>query len=48
MIILSHIKSAVKEMIYSGMVEYHKKGLDKGFEENNTEFVFYKEPFVIK
>lgn len=25
-----------------------KKGLDKGFEEPNTEFVFYKEPPIAK
>jgi len=25
-----------------------KKGLDKGFEEPNSEFVFYKQPLVIK
>jgi hypothetical protein len=29
-------------------VSVMKKGLDKGFEEPNAEFVFYKEPFVSK
>jgi hypothetical protein len=38
------IKSHLQQLFISVM----EKGLDKGFEEPNTEFVFYKEPFVTK
>lgn len=36
----------VKDHLEAIFVSVMKKGLDKGFEEPNTEFVFYKEPFV--
>lgn len=38
----------IKEHLMSLFTAVLKKGLDKGFEEPNTEFVFYKEPFVMK
>jgi len=38
------IKTHLQQLFISVM----EKGLDKGFEEPNTEFVFYKEPFVTK
>ncbi len=49
-------KSIKEEELYQKIKEYLmilftsvlKKGLDKGFEEPNAEFVFYKEPFVLK
>jgi hypothetical protein len=38
------IKTHLQRLFISVM----EKGLDKGFEENNAEFVFYKDPFVTK
>ncbi|MEO0206902.1 MAG: hypothetical protein ABIL22_09555 [candidate division WOR-3 bacterium] len=38
----------IKEHLMVLFTTVMKKGLDKGFEEPNTEFVFYKEPFVTK
>lgn len=38
----------IKEHLMILFTTVMKKGLDKGFEESNTEFVFYKEPFVTK
>ena len=38
----------IKDHLRALFVSVMKKGLDKGFEEPNTEFVFYKEPLVAK
>jgi hypothetical protein len=38
----------IKTHLQALFISVMEKGLDKGFEEPNTEFVFYKEPFVTK
>ncbi len=38
----------IKDHLEAIFVSVMKKGLDKGFEEPNTEFVFPKDPFVSK
>lgn len=42
------LESKIKDHLEKLIVSVMKKGLDKGFEEPNTEFVFYKESFVSK
>ena len=45
-------KQALEERIQNHLKKLFiyviKKGLDKGFEEANTEFVFYKKPPILK
>jgi hypothetical protein len=38
----------IKTHFQALFISVMEKGLDKGFEEPNTEFVFYNEPFVTK
>jgi hypothetical protein len=38
----------IREHMEALFVSVMKRGLDKGFEEPNTEFVFYKDLFVTK
>jgi hypothetical protein len=38
----------IKIHLQALFISVMEKGLDKGFEEPNTEFVFYKDPFVTK
>jgi hypothetical protein len=38
----------IKEHLMMLFTTVMKKGLNKGFEEPDTEFIFYKEPFVTK
>ena len=38
----------IKTHFQTLFISVMEKGLDKGFEEPNTEFVFYKETFVTK
>jgi len=42
------LEQKIKEHLMMLFISVMKKGLDKGFEESNTEFIFYKEPFVVK
>ncbi len=42
------LEQKIKEHLMILFTSVLKKGLDKGFEEPDTEFVFYKEPFVTK
>jgi hypothetical protein len=42
------LENKIREHLEALFVSVMKKGLDRGFEETNTEFVFYKEPFVTK
>ncbi len=42
------LENKIKDHLETVFVSVIKIGLDKGFEEPNTEFVFYKEPFVSK
>ncbi|MEO0156875.1 MAG: hypothetical protein ABIL07_07160 [candidate division WOR-3 bacterium] len=42
------LEKKIKEHLMVLFTTVMKRGLDKGFEEPNTEFVFYKESFVTK
>ncbi|OGC39181.1 hypothetical protein A2Y85_08655 [candidate division WOR-3 bacterium RBG_13_43_14] len=42
------IENKIKDHLETLFVSVMKKGLDKGFEEPHTEFVFHKEPFASK
>ncbi|MEO0094868.1 MAG: hypothetical protein ABIL46_00245 [candidate division WOR-3 bacterium] len=42
------LEKKIKEHIMVLFTTVTKKGLDRGFEESDIEFVFYKEPFVTK
>lgn len=42
------LEKKIKDHLEVLFVSVMKKGLDKDFEEPNTEFIFYKEPFVSK
>ncbi len=42
------LENKIKDHLKMLFISVMKKGLDKGFEEPNTEFIFYKEPFVTK
>ena len=42
------LENKIKDHLEMLLIATMKKGLDKGFEEPNTEFVFYKEPLVAK
>lgn len=42
------LEQKIKEHLMILFTSVLKKGLDKGFEEPDTEFVFYKEPFITK
>jgi len=42
------LENKIKDHLQTLFISVVKKGLDKGFDEPNTEFVFYKEPFVTK
>lgn len=41
-------ENKIKDHLQMLFISVMKKGLDKGFEEPNTEFIFYKEPFVTR
>lgn len=43
-----NLENKIKEHLMVLFTMVMKKGLDKGFEEPDIEFVFYKEPFVTK
>jgi hypothetical protein len=45
---LDVLETRIKTHLQQLFISVMEKGLDKGFEEPNTEFVFYKEPFVTK
>ncbi len=42
------LEQRIQEHVKELLVHVIKKGLDKGFEEANTEFVFYKKPSITK
>jgi len=42
------LDNKIKDHLKMLLISVMKKGLDKGFEETNTEFIFYKEPLVAK